>query len=317
MQELNQHFAALPGVVATSWSSDLLLTGDLWTTGVKITEHPEFSDAEAEALKIGPQFFETLQIPLMAGRSSTLDDCAKDAPVVWVNRAFAEKYFNGTNPLGAHIGWNKKQMEIVGVVGNTKFESLRSDFHPAIFVPMQSGNGSFLMRTAGDPAALENAARKTLSNLAPNLPAIRLRPLREAINNDLGSENAMARLSAGFGLLALVLAAIGIYGVLAYSVARRTSEIAIRMSLGAMPRNILRLVLAEGLRPALLGAAAGLLASWGLTRFVAQFLYGVKPLDPATLVGGTVALLVIAALACFIPARRAMRVAPMVALRYE
>jgi predicted permease len=316
-QELNDHFAALPGVQATSWSSDLMLVGDLWTTGVKITEHPEFEDVEPEALKIGPHFFETLQIPVMAGRSTTLDDCAKDALVIWVNKAFADKYFNGASPLGAHIEWNKKQYEIVGVAGNTKFESSRSDFHPAIFVPMHSGNGYFLVRTARDPAALETAVRKTMSDLAPNLPIIHLQTFREMIDKDLSTENSMARLSAGFGLLALVLAAIGIYGVLAYSVARRTSEIAIRMSLGAMPRNILRLVLAEGLRPALLGSAAGLLASWGLTRFVAQFLYGVKPLDPATLIGGTLALLVIAALACFIPARRAMRVAPMVALRYE
>jgi ABC-type antimicrobial peptide transport system permease subunit len=127
----------------------------------------------------------------------------------------------------------------------------------------------------------------------------------------------MARLSAGFGFLALLLAAIGIYGVSAYSVARRTSEIAIRMSLGAMPRNIFTLVLKEGLLPALLGAVVGLLASWGLTRLVQQFLYGVKPLDSATFAIATAILFAIAAAACLIPARRAMRVEPMIALRYE
>jgi ABC-type antimicrobial peptide transport system permease subunit len=141
--------------------------------------------------------------------------------------------------------------------------------------------------------------------------------LQDEIDGNLAAENSLARLSSGFGFLALILAAIGIYGVLAYSVARRTGEIAIRMSLGAMPGNILGLILREGLRPTLIGAVVGLLGSWGLTRFVQKFLYGVKPLDATTFAVATLVLLMIATLACIIPARRATHVDPIVALRNE
>jgi predicted permease len=316
-QELNRRLAALPGVEAVSWSGDLLLVGNLWTTGLKIQEHPELGDVDTQALSIGPQFFETVQIPILAGRSITLADCRKDAPLVWVNRTFADRYLKNANPLGVHLLQDKKQLEIVGVVGDTRFQSLRSEIRPAIFMPSAGGDVFFQVRTAGDPQALENAVRGVFSDVAPNLPIDNMQALRESINRNLATENAMARLSSGFGLLAMVLAAIGIYGVLAYSVARRTSEIAIRMSLGAMPGNILGLILGEGLRPAIIGAVAGLLGSWGLTRLVADFLYGVKPLDAITFAGATLALLLIAGLACYIPARRAMRVSPMTALHYE
>jgi len=316
-QELNRRLAALPGVEAVTWSGDLLLVGDLWTTDLKIQEHPELGDLDTQALSIGPQFFETLQIPILAGRGVTLADCRKDAPLVWVNRAFVDHNLKNANPLGLHLVQNKKLFEIIGVVGNTKFQDLRSEIRPAIFFPIAGGDIYYQLRTAGNPQSLDGPIRKVFSGLAPNLPIQGMRSLQEDIDNNLATENAMARLSTGFGLLALVLAAIGIYGVLAYSVARRTSEIAIRMSLGAMPGNILKLVLGEGLRPAILGAFAGLLGSWGLTRVVAEFLYGIKPLDAVTFLGATFTLLLIAALACYIPARRAMRVQPMIALRYE
>lgn len=315
--ELNRRLAALPGVVVTNWTSDLLAVGDLWNTGVNLQERPDLTDLETQAIAIGPGFFETLQIPLLAGRTIEAADCKKDATSIWVNQAFVNRYMNGANVLGMHIVRNKKAAEIVGIVGNTKFQDMKSELRPAIFIPNPGGDGYFQIRTAADPASLENAVRSVFSDVSPNTPIITLQTLRESINDDLASENAMARLSSAFGLLALLLAAIGVYGVLAYSVARRTSEIAIRMSLGAMPSNILRQIISEGLKPAVLGALVGLLGSWGLTRLVAQFLYGVKALDAFTFVAATLVLLLIAALACFVPARRAMRVAPMVALRYE
>ncbi len=316
-QELNRRLAALPGVESVTWSGDLMLVGNLWTTSLKIQEHPDLGEVDSQVMAAGPHFFETMQIPLLAGRGITLADCRKDAPLVWVNRTFADRYLKGLNPVGAHLMRDKTPSEIIGVVGDTKFQSLRAEIRPAIFVPSEGGDINFQMRTAGNPMALDGAVRKVFSDLAPNLPISNMQSLQEGIDNNLATENAMARLSTGFGLLALILAAIGIYGVLAYSVSRRTSEIAIRMSLGAMPGNILGLVLREGLRPAILGAVAGLLGSWGLTRLVAEFLYGVKPLDAITFAGATLVLLIIAALACYIPARRAMRVEPMIALRYE
>jgi predicted permease len=318
-QELNRRLAALPGVESVTWSGDLLLVGNLWTTSVKVQEHPELgNDMDTQAMSIGPGYFETMQIPLLAGRSITIADCRKDALRLWVNKAFADRYLKNINPLEVHINFNgEKPSDVMGVVGDTKYQSLRDEIRPTIFVPSPGGDIIFQLRTAGNPLALDGGIRKVFSDLAPNLPISNLQSLQEGIDNNLATENAMARLSTAFGLLALLLAAIGIYGVLAYSVSRRTSEIAIRMSLGAMPGNILGLVLGEGLLPAVLGAVAGLLGSWGLTRVVAEFLYGIKPLDPITFAGATFTLLLIAALACYIPARRAMRVQPMIALRYE
>jgi predicted permease len=317
-QELQRRLAGLPGVQSVTWSGDLFLVGNLWTTSLKIQERPDSGEVDTQAMSIGPNFFETLQVHLLSGRSITLADCHKDSQVAWVNQTFVSRYLKNSNAVGLHLLQDNKPIEIVGVVGDTKFQSLRSDFGPGLFLPMAGGGDfTFQMRTAGNPEALENAARKVVSDVAPNIPISSMQALQAGIDGNLASENSMARLASGFGMLALVLAAIGIYGVLAYSVARRTSEIAIRMSLGAMPGNILRLVLSEGLRPAAIGAVAGLLGSWGLTRLVANLLFGVKPLDAITFAVATLALLVIAALACYIPARRAMRVAPMTALRYE
>jgi predicted permease len=316
-QEIQRRLSGLPGVQSVTWSGDLFLVGNLWTTDLQIQEHPELDKVDTQAMNIGPSFFETLKIRLLAGRSITLADCRKDSQVAWVNQTFVSRYLKNSNAVGLHLLQDKKPIEIVGVVGDTKFQSLRSEFRPGMFLPVAGGDSTFQIRTAGNPESLENAARKVVSDVASNIPISNMQALQEGIDGNLAAENSMARLASGFGLLALLLAAIGIYGVLAYSVARRTSEIAIRMSLGAMPGNILRLVLKEGLRPAAIGAVAGLLGSWGLTRLVADLLYGVKPLDAITFAGATLALLLIAALACYIPARRAMRVTPMTALRYE
>ncbi len=316
-QELYRRLAALPGVESVTWSGDRLLVGNLWTTGLKIQERPEFGEVDSQAMDIGPGFFETLKLPLLAGRSVTAADCRKDSNVMWVNQQFVTHNLKGGNAIGLHMVQDKKLIEIVGVVGDTKFQSLRDKFAPGIFFPKSDGDFTFQLRTMGKPESLDAAVRKVVSEIASNMPVSNMQSLQEGIDGNLSAEHSMAKLSTGFGLLALVLAAIGIYGVLAYSVARRTSEIAIRMSLGAMPGNIMRLVLGEGLRAAAIGAVAGLLGSWGLTRLVADLLYEVKPLDAVTFVGATVALFVVAALACYIPARRAMRVAPMTALRYE
>jgi predicted permease len=316
-QELQRRLAALPGVAAVTWSSFPLVSGGVMSTNIKVLERPELGDIEAQNMDIGPGYFETMKIPVLSGRSITLQDCKKDFPGIWVNRSFVEKYFGNVPALGAHLTKDELSREILGIVGDTKYQSIKGDFLPTFYTPMPGGDFSFQIRTSVKPEALESSVRRVVTEVVPNIPIEDVGTLQEGIDSNLYEENSMARLSAGFGFLALLLAAIGIYGVLAYSVARRTGEIAIRMSLGAMPDNILRLVLREGLTPALLGAAMGLLAAWGLTRLVQQFLYGVKPLDGFTFGVATAILFVIAALACVIPARRAMRVDPMVALRYE
>jgi len=316
-QEIQRRLAALPGVESVTWSGQILLAGSLWTTSVKIQEHPDLKEVETNEASVGPGYFETLKIPLLAGRSITVADCRKDFPGIWVNHAFVAKYLKDSNGVGLHVVQDDKAYEIMGVVGDVKYQSVKAKFDPTIYSAMPGGDSSFQIRTAAKPESLQNAVRKTVADVAPNIPVQEMATLQEQIDGNLSAENSMARLSSGFGLLALLLAAIGIYGVLAYSVARRTGEIAIRMSLGAMPGNILGLILKEGLQPTLIGAAVGLLGAWGLTRFVQKFLYGVKPLDAATFAVGTIVLLLIAMFACIIPARRATRVDPMVALRNE
>jgi len=316
-QELQRRLSALPGVESVTWSEWPLLSGSLSNTSVKIKEHADLGEVDTNIMNVGPRYFETLKIPLLTGRSISVEDCRKDFPGVWVNHAFAKKYLNGANAVGLHILPDDKPLEIMGVVGDVKYSSVKDKFEPTIYPAMPGGDFSFQIRTSAKPESLQNAATKLVSEVAPNLPVQNMSTLQEGIDGTLSAENSMARLSTGFGFLALLLAAIGIYGVLAYSVARRTGEIAIRMSLGAMPGNILGLILKEGLRPTFIGAIIGLLGAWGLTRFVQKFLYEVKPLDATTFVIATIVLLAIATLACVIPARRATRVDPMVALRNE
>ena len=316
-QELQRRLAALPGVESVTWSGYPLLSGSLSNTSVKIQEHAELGEVNANIMNVGPRYFETLKIPLLAGRSISVADCHKDFTGIWVNHAFAQKYLTGGNAVGVHVIADDKPLEIMGVVGDVKYESVKGKFEPTIYPAMAGGDFSFQVRTLAKPESIQNAVTKLVSEVAPNLPVQNLGPLQEGIDSTIAAENSMARLSSGFGFLALLLAAIGIYGVLAYSVARRTGEIAIRMSLGAMPGNILGLILKEGLRPTIIGAVVGLLGAWGLTRFVQKFLYEVKPVDAPTFAIATVVLLLIATLACVIPARRATRVDPMVALRNE
>ena len=302
---------------SVTWSGFPLLSGSLSNTSVKIQEHAELGEVDTNIMSVGPRYFETLKIPLLAGRSITVADCRKDFPGIWVNHAFAAKYLKGANAVGLHITQDDKPLEIMGVVGDVKYRASKDKFEPTIYPAMAGGDFSFQVRTLAKPESLQNAVTKVVGEVAPNLPVQGMGTLQEGIDSNIAAENSMARLSTGFGFLALLLAAIGIYGVLAYSVARRTGEIAIRMSLGAMPGNILGLILKEGLRPTIIGAVVGLLGSWGLTRFVQKFLYEVKPLDAPTFAIATGVLLLIATLACVIPARRATRVDPMVALRNE
>lgn len=316
-QEIQRRVAAVPGVESVTWSDYPLLSGSVSATSVKLIEDPGQNEVDTQIMEIGPRYFETMEIPVLSGRSITVQDCRKDFSGLWVNRAFVSKYLQNATALGSHVRYEDKPLEIMGIVGDVKYQSVKADFSPTIYTAKPGGDFSFQIRTAVNPQAIENPLRKAVAEVAPNIPMEDVGTLQEGIDSNLSTENSMARLSSGLGFLALLLAAIGVYGVLAYSVARRTSEIAIRMSLGAMPKNILKLILKEALTPAFLGAAVGLLVSWGLTRLVQQFLYGVKPLDAFTFSVATAILFAVAVLACILPARRAMRVEPMVALRYE
>jgi predicted permease len=245
---------------------------------------------------------------------------------VLINKAFARKYFPNQNPVGLHIG-NRQGDEpatgpqpgylIVGIAGDTKYSRLRSNIMPTMFLPLVGNSAHFELRASGDPTALVKQVRALVAQADNNLPLFDVRTQIQQIEQALFQERLMSRLSSFFGVLALILACIGLYGLLSYEVAGRTRELGIRMALGAQRRDLMRLVVRQGLVLVLAGAAVGIGAAIGLTRFMTSMLYNVHPSDPFTFVSVPILFLLVALAACYVPARRAMRVDPMVALRCE
>jgi predicted permease len=241
--------------------------------------------------------------------------------VALVNQAFVRKYLEARNPLGLHFGGGdpgeKLDKEIIGVVADTKYDDMRKADEPTAYVPLKNGELTFALRTAGAPGTLIPGVRKTVNEVDSNLPVISVRTQTQTIDRLLFNQRLVARLSSLFGLLGLLLACIGLYGLLSYEVARRTREIGIRAALGAQRRDVLQLVIRQGLVLVAGGLLAGVMAAFGVTRFLQSLLFGVRATDPWTFAAVCVLLVVVGVLACYIPARRATRVDPMVALRYE
>jgi predicted permease len=364
---LQQRFAAIPGVMSVSYSEDALLDGGWSADDVHIDDAPPKENANTGELTVGLDFFSTMRIPILAGRAFTPADFAaaiatnaaqqavgaaekansaspsasasaalsaaqsaydRCAPVaVLINEAFARKFLPNQNPLGLHMGGPQKNdyeiqhpgpgYVIIGVAGDTKYAQLRRDIVPIMFLPLVSNSAYFELRAAGNPTALMKTVRQIVSQAGNNLPLTNVRTQIEQIDQILYQERFMSQLSSFFAALALVLACIGLYGLLSYEVARRTREIGIRMALGAQRRDLLRLVVGQGILLALVGAAIGIAVALGVTRFMASMLFGVRANDPLTIAVVAVLLTLIALAACYIPARRAMRVDPIVALRYE
>jgi predicted permease len=359
-RELREHFAALPGVTSVSYSSDALLSGGRWNETVHVEGQPQKPDVEIDMFASGPEFFETMHIPLLEGRMFTPADfeqaaqtsaatkateqnahpqssmatttSAAAAVSVLVNEAFVRRYFPNENPLVKRITHvhghsastnsfatspKSRNWQIVGVVTDSKYDTLRRQIQPTIYVPFTSGGTYFELRAALDPHALIPTLRSVASKIDNNLPLSHIRTQTQVIDELLSQERMVARLSGFFGVLALVLACIGLYGLLSYEVSRRTREIGVRMALGAHQRDVLILVVGQGIVLAILGTALGIGVAMGVTRYLASMLYDVHPNDPLTLIGVAALLAVVALAACYIPARRAMLVDPIVALRYE
>jgi ABC-type antimicrobial peptide transport system permease subunit len=215
------------------------------------------------------------------------------------------------------LGHQGSSREIVGIVGDTKFLTLRSEIAPTLFVPAGGGEAVFEIRTAVDPRTIIPAVRSAVSQLDNNLPLFNMKTESEQIERSLFQERLIARLSSFFGALSLLLACVGLYGLLSYEVTQRTREIGIRMALGARPPDILRIVVRQGVGLSAVGAFIGILVALGATRYLASLLYGVRPFDPPTFLAVALLLSLVALAACYIPARRASRVDPLVALRYE
>ncbi|MGA8182543.1 MAG: FtsX-like permease family protein, partial [Terriglobia bacterium] len=273
-----------------------------------------------------------------AAKSKTPHSAATEQSIVappvpaLVNQAFVRKYLPGQNPLGVHFlepvnseeggaasrqNIPRRTWVIVGIVGDTKYQNLRREVHPTVFLPLTGGGAHFELRAAGNPAALVPSVRRTVQLVNKDLPVYRIQTQTHSIDDLLIQERLIAQLSALFALLALLLSCIGLYGLLSYETARRRREIGIRMALGAERADVLRMVIGQGLKLAMIGVVIGIAGALALTRFLSSLLYGVKPTDPLTFIAVSLILIAVAMLACYIPARRAAKVDPMVALRYE
>jgi predicted permease len=327
--DLLERLEAIPGVSSASLSSFSQL-GNLpgWNVPIKLAARTERGNDRAGAFwkRVSPKHFETLGIPILLGRSFNSTDGGNAPRVAVINEAMARHYFGGNNPVGERFSLTSGlealgQMEIVGVAKDTKATDLRSEAPRMFYMPFaqfpNAENLVFEIRTALEPSALASAARQLIESVDGGLAVSKVTTLADTLSASLLRERAMATLGSLFGLLALLLASVGLYGVLAYAVTQRTREIGIRIALGAPGRQVRRLVLRQGMRWVAAGVGAGFVGSLALTRFLSSQLFGVSPADPATFVCVTVFLGVVALLACWLPARRAARIDPMEALRYE
>jgi predicted permease len=315
--ELLERVSALPGVRSASFADAPLLSW-AYVDGVSIEGANE--SVETSLRIVGPRFFETMGIAIRLGRDFTPEDQASAAKVAVINETLARKYFPGTSPIGKRIGVSGARREIVGVIADTKYRNLRENFTNTVYMPLaqaQTGTGRTLhVRTFAGPAGMSAAVREQLRALDKNLP-VEIGLFSDLVDDSLAQERLIAALSGFFAGLALLLTATGLYGVIAYSVQRRTREIGIRMSLGARRAAVLWMVLRDCLLLAGLGVAVGIPVSVWLSQFVARQLFGVAPGDLTTIAAAAAFLIVVAALAGYLPARRASRVDPMVALRCE
>jgi predicted permease len=315
---LQRKIAALPGVTGVSYATGALLDGGLLSGSVNIEGRADKSPVEIQMLAVGPDYLQTMKIPLLDGRLLAETD-ANGAQRALVNRAFVTKFLSGRNPVGLHFGGGNSQpdTEIVGVVGDTKYLDLRSDDAPTAFVPLASGRATFEVRTALAPAVLMPAVRNVVNAVDANLPVMRMRTQTDAIDRLLFNERLVARLFGLFAALGLMLACIGLYGLLSYEVERRTREIGIRTALGARRSTIWSMVVRQGIVLVIVGALAGCGAAFAVTRLLTSLLYAMRPTDPVTFALTACLLLLVGILACLLPARRATRIDPMTALRCE
>ena len=327
LRDLTQKFSSIPGVRAVALSENGLFLGRESADQITILGRTPKPGQEMHARwdEVGPNYFSTIGIPILMGRDVTEHD-SSGAHMCWVNETFARYYFGSESPIGQQIRDDYPETiytcEIAGVVADAKYNSVKEKtprrFYVAFFNPIeQPGDATFEVRFSGSGSAVSTAVREAIrqTNGSMDPPNIRTIPLQMDV--ELLQDRLTARLSTFFGAVALLLACIGLYGVVSYSVARRTSEMGVRMALGAQRGSILGMVLRESLLVTLIGAAVGLGAAIGATRVVQSMLYGLNARDPLTMAGSAAVLILVALLAAGIPAWRASRVDPMVALRYE
>jgi putative ABC transport system permease protein len=326
-QQLQDRLRVMPGVESVSFTDKLPLEGG--SNGVIIIEGQAppknmWSSPLVEWCTVMPDYFRTARVPLLRGRDFTPRDNQDASKVAIVNRTMADRFWPNQDPIGKRFAQNDerpKWFTVVGVVGDVLQYGLdQTTTAPEAYFPefqSQDSGMIVLVRTAANPLGQLPAVRGAVRDLDAQIPVDDPRELAEVVTESSAQQRFLALLLGLFAGLALILSAVGIYSVIAYSVAQRTHEIGIRMALGAGWRDVMGMVLREGMGMALGGVVAGLAGAWGLTRFLASLLYGVRPTDPLTFLAVPLLLILVALLACYIPARRAAKVDPMVALRYE
>jgi len=326
LQQVAERVRTLPGVKSASWATDLPLSDNTDCLSFSIAGRPEPGPGKAREARfnvVGPGYFQTLGIPLLRGRDFTGQDTGATPGVVLINQAMVRSYWADEDPLGKQITMDGKSFfSIVGVVGNVHQLGQVSETSPEFYLsylqdPVDWPYRTLTVRTAGDPLKLVNLVKQAVWSVNRDQPVSNIRTMEQVLAESVAQPRIFTLLLGVFAALALALASVGIYGVVSYSVSQRTHEVGVRLALGAEQFDVLRLVIGQGMLLTGIGLGIGLAGAMALTRFLSSFLYGVRPTDPITFAAVALVLAVVALLAAYIPARRAMKVDPMVALRYE
>ncbi|MEO6212631.1 MAG: ABC transporter permease [Vicinamibacterales bacterium] len=324
-QQLLERLRSAPGIRSAALASVPILSGDEWDSSMAVEGHTakDGEDQQAFMNALSPAYFATMNIPLLEGRDFRLSDAKEESTVAIVNKRFAEHYFPGRSAVGKRLGFgggpgSKLTIDVIGVVGNSLYEGPREGIHRQVFVPNWGKNGAAIyVRAHTGSADAFNVVRNELKQLDPSLPIYALKTVEGQLDETLLTDRLIAMLSAGFGMLATLLASVGLYGVMAFVVARRKKEIGIRLALGAQSGGVIWMVMREVLLLLAIGLAIGIPAAMALGRYVSSQLYGIQPQDPI-IAGSTVLLLtLVSSAAGLIPAHRASRIDPILALRHE
>ena len=321
-EQVSQHVRALPGVTAASFVNHLPLGPAREQTAVTDVMSPEPNKKDAvpiDVLRVAPGYFQTMGIPLLRGRDFASSEGEQKSGVTIINEALAKRLWKNQDPLGRRISFHEEKVgtEIIGVVKTGKYRTLGEDPIPVAYLPQLPPRRTLVVRTSGDPAALLDTVRREIHSVDPHIAATDLETMQQYMTLPLFPARTTGVLLGVSGFLALALTSIGLFGVISYTTSQRTHEIGVRMALGARQGDVLRLVVSHGLFLTIIGLVVGLGISFGAAHLLSSLLYGIGPTDLTTFTGVALLLSVVALLACYIPARRAMRVDPMVALRYE
>ncbi|MGH9395754.1 MAG: ADOP family duplicated permease [Terriglobia bacterium] len=325
-QQINESIGAVPGVMSVSAMAHLPFEEGVDSRRFQIEGRPAANSGHMPSANYSvacPNYFRTMGVPVLKGREFTQQDTLTSPGVIVINETMTRRYWPKQDPVGRAIrlgGSDGPRLIVVGVVGDVHHWGLDEGMRPQFFRPYTQAGWpvmSIVVRTTKAPATFAPRIKKALAEVLPDRPVSQVETMEDIVHDSTGSRRFPMILLSAFAFLALILAAVGIYGVVAYSVSQRTHEIGIRMALGAQKRDVLRLVVGQGLALVLIGVGTGIVAALGLTRLMASLLYGVKPTDPLTFIVVSLVLTAVALLACYIPARRATKVNPMEALRYE